>query len=113
MHEIIRVAKDERLIIVCTIHQPSTKVFQSFDKVMVLSKGREAFSGDVQDVIPYFRSIGYPCPQNTNPAEFFLDLVNAGKWGIHLKSAAEIFFDPTQLSPVFQIFPTTRLLIGY
>lgn len=77
MHEIVRVAKDERLIIVCTIHQPSTKVYNGFDKVMILSKGREAFAGDVQDAIPYFRGIGSPCPANTNPAEFFLDLVNA------------------------------------
>lgn len=79
MHEIVRVAKDERLIIVCTIHQPSTKVYNGFDKVMILSKGREAFAGDVTDAIPYFDSIGSPCPANTNPAEFFLDLVNAGK----------------------------------
>lgn len=77
MTEIVRVAKDERLIIVCTIHQPSTKVYNSFDQVMIMSKGREAFSGDVQDAIPYFDSIDCPCPANTNPAEFFLDVVNA------------------------------------
>lgn len=69
---------DERLIIVCTIHQPSTKVYNGFDEVMILSKGREAFTGDVHDAIPYFNDIGSPCPANTNPAEFFLDLVNSG-----------------------------------
>ena len=77
MQEIVRVAKEERLIILCTIHQPSTKIYNAFDQVMILSKGREAFSGDVGDAIPYFDSIGYPCPPATNPAEFFLDLVNA------------------------------------
>ena len=69
MHEIVRVAKDERLIIVCTIHQPSTKVYNGFDQVMIMSKGREAFTGEVEDAIPYFESIGCPCPANTNPAE--------------------------------------------
>lgn len=69
MHEIVRVAKDERLIIVCTIHQPSTKVYNCFDQVMIMSKGREAFAGDVQDATPYFDSIGCPCPSSTNPAE--------------------------------------------
>lgn len=44
---------------------------------MIMSRGREAFSGDVQDAIPYFESIGYPCPVATNPAEYFLDLVNS------------------------------------
>lgn len=44
---------------------------------MIMSRGRQAFSGEKEDAIPYFESIGYPCPPATNPAEFFLDLVNA------------------------------------
>lgn len=77
MEELVRVAKEEKLIVVCTIHQPSTRVYNGFDKVMVLSRGREAFSGDATDAVPYFDNIGHPCPQAMNPAEFFLDLVNS------------------------------------
>jgi ABC-type multidrug transport system ATPase subunit len=77
MQEIVRVAKEERIIIVCTIHQPSTKVYNGFDQLMIMSRGREAFAGDVKDIIPYFDSVGYSCPPATNPAEFFLDLVNS------------------------------------
>jgi ABC-type multidrug transport system ATPase subunit len=77
MQEISRVAKDEQLVIACTIHQPSTKVYNGFDQVMILSRGREAFMGDVGDAAPYFASIGHPMPENTNPAEHFLDLVNS------------------------------------
>jgi len=77
MSEIVRVAKEERIIVLCTIHQPSTKVYNGFDELMLLSRGRLAFTGDVNDAVPYFHSIGFPCPQATNPAEFFLDLVNS------------------------------------
>lgn len=77
MQEIVRVAREEHIIIMCTIHQPSTKVYESFDMVQILSKGREAFTGDVKDAVPYFESIGYPLPVQMNPAEHFLDLVNA------------------------------------
>lgn len=69
MQEIVRVAKEERIIIVCTIHQPSTKVYNGFDQLMIMSRGRQAFSGDVTEAIPHFDSIGYPCPPATNPAE--------------------------------------------
>eukprot|EP00538_Stauroneis_constricta_P011077 CAMPEP_0119551744 /NCGR_PEP_ID=MMETSP1352-20130426/4913_1 /TAXON_ID=265584 /ORGANISM="Stauroneis constricta, Strain CCMP1120" /LENGTH=649 /DNA_ID=CAMNT_0007597857 /DNA_START=239 /DNA_END=2188 /DNA_ORIENTATION=+ len=77
MQEISRVAKEENLIIVCTIHQPSTKVYNGFDQVMIMSRGRQAFSGDVDKAAPYFDRIGYPMPDATNPAEHFLDLVNS------------------------------------
>ena len=68
MQEIVRVAKDERLIIMCSIHQPSSKVYQGFDQLMILSRGREAYSGDLIDAPPYFESIGAPVPAQMNPA---------------------------------------------
>ena len=77
MQEIVRVAKEERLIIMCTIHQPSTKVYNGFDELMILSRGRTAYAGDVNDSVDYFQSIGYPVPPATNPAEYYLDLVNS------------------------------------
>jgi len=33
--------------------------------------------GDAQAAIEWFASIGHGIPPNTNPADFFLDLVNA------------------------------------
>jgi hypothetical protein len=77
MQEIVAMARAENLIIICTIHQPSTKVYNGFDQVMILSQGREAYTGDVKDATGYFESIGYPLPLQTNPAEHFLDLVNS------------------------------------
>ena len=77
MEEIVRVAKEEKLITVCTIHQPSTKVYNNFDQLSIMSRGRIAFAGDVKDSVGYFDSIGHPIPPATNPAEFFLDLVNS------------------------------------
>lgn len=77
MHEITRVARQERLVILCTIHQPSTKVYNDFDQVMILSKGRIAYVGEAHAASMYFDSIGHTLPPNTNPAEHFLDIVNA------------------------------------
>ena len=77
MQEIVRVAKEERLIVICTIHQPSTKVFNGFDQLMILSRGRTAFVGNVEDAVPHFAQLGHHCPPAINPAELILDLVNS------------------------------------
>jgi ABC-type multidrug transport system ATPase subunit len=76
MQEIVRVAKEERIIILCTIHQPSTRVYNGFDEVMILSTGRTAFAGPVKDAVPYFEGIGYPLPLQTNPAGKTCEMMN-------------------------------------
>lgn len=64
--------------VVTTIHQPSSRLFRMFDKVVVLSEGWAIYSGAVNSVMDYFGSIGYvPAGFNLlNPADFLLDLAN-------------------------------------
>jgi ABC-type multidrug transport system ATPase subunit len=70
------VAKQHRLIVLASIHQPSTTTFQLFDQLMLLSEGRTCYSGPTNDVQKYFEQIKMPMPMHTNPAEFLLELVN-------------------------------------
>ncbi|GAA0186228.1 ATP-binding cassette [Lithospermum erythrorhizon] len=63
--------------VVTTIHQPSSRLFRMFDKVMVLSDGCPIYSGSATSVMDYFASIGYvPGFNFVNPADFLLDLAN-------------------------------------
>lgn len=66
-----------KLIIIASIHQPSTATFQLFDKLLLLSGGKTCYYGPVRDVPSYFGGIGYPVPPQTNPAEFILDIVSS------------------------------------
>lgn len=75
--ELRALAKSEKIIIITSIHQPSTKVYNKFDLVMLLSKGKQAYMGKAADASKYFANIGHPMEEMTNPAEFLLDLVNA------------------------------------
>lgn len=77
IHNIQEIAVSHRLIVVMTIHQPSTKVFACFDQLLILSRGRTAYIGSKNGALPYFESIGHPLPDHANPAEHFLDIVNA------------------------------------
>ncbi|MCJ1327169.1 hypothetical protein MMC10_003836 [Thelotrema lepadinum] len=70
------VAKRNRIIIIASIHQPSSSTFNLFNKVLLLSNGRLCYGGDRSAIISHFHSIGYTIPDHFNTAEFLLDLVN-------------------------------------
>ncbi|KAH8816310.1 putative ABC transporter [Xylogone sp. PMI_703] len=70
------IAKRNNLIVIASIHQPSTATFECFDKLLLLSAGKTHYFGPVAEVNSYFSTIGYPMPLHTNPAEYILDLMN-------------------------------------
>ena len=65
-----------QLIVIASIHQPSTSTFNLFDKLLLLSSGKTCYFGPVSNAKTYFGSIGHGIPDNTNPAEHLLDLTN-------------------------------------
>jgi ABC-type multidrug transport system ATPase subunit len=63
--------------VITTIHQPSSRLFRMFDKVVVLSDGYPIYSGQAPRVMDYFASLDYvPGFNFVNPADFLLDLAN-------------------------------------
>ncbi|KAK6925676.1 ABC transporter-like, ATP-binding domain [Dillenia turbinata] len=62
--------------VVTTIHQPSSRLYHMFDKVVLLSEGYPIYSGPASSALEYFSSIGFSTPITVNPAEFLLDLAN-------------------------------------
>jgi len=72
-----QLARDQDVIIACTIHQPSARIFAGFDKLLLLSGGRVAYSGKVPDAVDHFQNLGFAIPEHENPADFFLDSINA------------------------------------
>lgn len=61
--------------IICTIHQPSSQIFNKFDKLLLLAEGQIAYHGKASDAISFFSSINYPCPENYNPADHFIQIL--------------------------------------
>lgn len=64
------------MIVIASIHQPSTATFNLFSQLVLLSAGRLLYSGPTDQVVPYFTTQAVPIPQLTNPAEFLLDVCN-------------------------------------
>jgi len=71
--------------ILCTIHQPSAILFQEFDRLLFLAKGgKTVYFGEIgqnsQTLLHYFENQGArKCGKEENPAEYMLEIVNAGK----------------------------------
>ncbi|OMO83028.1 ABC transporter-like protein [Corchorus capsularis] len=71
-----RLARGGRTLIT-TIHQPSSRLYRMFDKVLVLSEGYPIYFGEADQAMDYFTSIGLsPSFNFLNPADFLLDLAN-------------------------------------
>uniref|UniRef100_A0A0N4Z3Y7 ABC transporter domain-containing protein n=1 Tax=Parastrongyloides trichosuri TaxID=131310 RepID=A0A0N4Z3Y7_PARTI len=59
--------------VICTIHQPSSQIYFQFDKVYFLANGRIAYYGEPKDAVTHFKSLGYACPENYNPADMIIE----------------------------------------
>ncbi|KAL8936506.1 MAG: hypothetical protein Q9211_004153 [Gyalolechia sp. 1 TL-2023] len=68
------VAQQHQLIVIASIHQPSTSTFEQFDKLLLLSAGRTCYFGPVPAIRTYMEARGTPIPHYVNPAEFLLDI---------------------------------------
>ncbi len=43
-----------------------------FDRILLLTEGRTAFLGPINEALSFFASQGMPCPVNYNPADFYI-----------------------------------------
>ena len=84
--------------VLSTIHQPSSEVFFLFDNItLLLGGGRLIYDADTAGLTAYLAENGFPCPENYNPADHVMfmmqtkgkqlnDLVTA--WTVRAKDAS-------------------------
>uniref|UniRef100_A0A669P2N8 ATP-binding cassette sub-family G member 8 n=1 Tax=Phasianus colchicus TaxID=9054 RepID=A0A669P2N8_PHACC len=73
-----RLARGNRLVLL-SLHQPRSDIFQLFDLVLLMTSGVTIYSGTARDMVQYFTELGYPCPRYSNPADFYVDLTSIDK----------------------------------
>jgi ATP-binding cassette subfamily G (WHITE) protein 2 (SNQ2) len=77
---VLRGLADQGQAVLCTIHQPSSLLFESFDRLLLLENGgHTVYFGDIGPdscvVREYFARHGAVCPREANPAEYMLDAI--------------------------------------
>lgn len=96
---LLRKLADAQVGILCTIHQPSSVLFEYFDTLLLLkSGGRCVYFGDLgkdsKTLLTYFKKNGAKrCPPSANPAEYMLDAIGAGNPDYDGKDWGDVWAD--------------------
>jgi ABC-type multidrug transport system ATPase subunit/ABC-type multidrug transport system permease subunit len=69
-----RIARSNATVI-CTIHQPSSQIFQTFDTAIFMKSGRVSYNGSVGELAGWLEGRGFSCPLQYNPADFAMEVL--------------------------------------
>jgi len=73
-------------IVLMTIHQPSSNIFNLFDKLIVLDHGQHVYHGKGgTHLIEYFKDRGFSLKDNYNPADSFMRILEENNRDKHGK----------------------------
>ncbi|CAO4369149.1 unnamed protein product [Caenorhabditis nigoni] len=78
-HQVMKCLKDlakEGKIVICTIHQPSTWVYQMADRLVVLCQGKVAFEGRTKNVEAFLVKLGSPVPDHASVSDHFIRVLS-------------------------------------
>ncbi|EDV23812.1 uncharacterized protein TRIADDRAFT_57389 [Trichoplax adhaerens] len=73
MNVLRNIVSTENRMAIVSIHQPSSKMFYMFDKLILLGGGKLAYFGRPSDVLDFFSRCGLRCIGHYNPADYILE----------------------------------------
>ena len=102
----LRKLADSGQAVLSTIHQPSSILFQEFDRLLFLAKGgKTVYFGDIggnsRTLLDYFERNGArQCGEAENPAEYMLEIVGAGASGKSTQDWHSVWSESEELKAV-------------
>jgi ABC-type multidrug transport system ATPase subunit len=69
-------ARDTNSSVVAAVQQPTPGLFEEFDDVIILNNADVIYHGPREDVVPFFASMGFNCPDDVDVCDFVVDCVS-------------------------------------
>ena len=70
--EALRKLADRGKIIILSVHQPGNRLYEMFDRIILMNSGSVVYQGKGEDCLNYFEQMGFNCARGINHAEFFV-----------------------------------------
>ena len=68
-------AVEQNLTVICTIHQPSAEIFQTFDRLLLLQEGYQIYQGPIAEIPSYLSDhLGCKLRKYQNPSDYIIKL---------------------------------------
>ncbi|XP_035727867.1 uncharacterized protein LOC118444092 isoform X3 [Vespa mandarinia] len=74
--EMLKLISIKDTLVICTIHQPGMAMYNLFTHIVLLADGRNVFSGSIEDVKPFFESLGFRCPASIDQSEYHISILS-------------------------------------
>ena len=105
------------MIVIYTIHQPTKDIYQLFDNLMILNKGKGVYFGKCSQISEHFQSMQHIPPAKANPLEFFIEVcmksdeeTTEALTDAYIKNTSIIMEAVTPLMPDNQLnYPNTKV----
>lgn len=104
--QLLRRIAQNGLAILCVVNQPSARLLQTFDRLLLLGKGgKQLYFGKIglscKTMINYFERNGSrPCNADENPAEWMLDISSSTENSTDSRDLSEIWKKSTECKAV-------------
>ncbi|OAG03327.1 uncharacterized protein CC84DRAFT_1220197 [Paraphaeosphaeria sporulosa] len=95
--QLLRKVAQKGLAILCVVNQPSARLLQTFDRLLLLGEGgKQLYFGKIgqscKTMISYFEKNGArPCKANENPAEWTLDVTSSTEHSDETQDWSEVW----------------------
>lgn len=62
--------------VIATIHQPNSDIFEMFDQLMLMAKGKIIYHNEASKAVDFFKEQNFACPDLNNPADYFMTMMS-------------------------------------